>query len=283
MFKDNIIALIPARISSKRIKQKNIKLLNNVPLIVYSISFSYKIIRLCYVSSDSQAVLKIAKDHGAGLIHRPKIYATDTSTDQEVIKHAIENLQDRAILGDNRGLIVYLRPTTPFRQINLVKKAINIMIYHPEYTGLRSVELMGESALKSLFLVDGLLQPIVKGDTRKYINGCNDSRNGKGLHNGPYQTLIPVHGGSQPNELLPCYVIDYTNISKVSITDLPNQLLPPTYKANGYVDIARVEEVLRGNLWGDRVYGFVTPWTIEIDTPEDWERAEWFISQKKGG
>ena len=60
---------------------------------------------------------------------------------------------------------------------------------------------------------------------------------------------------------------------------MPNQLCPPTYKPNGYVDIARVKEVKEGRLWGDQVYGYLTPHTPEIDTPQGWDYAAWFMNR----
>ena len=65
----------------------------------------------------------------------------------------------------------------------------------------------------------------------------------------------------------------------MNVTDLPNQLVEPTYKANGYVDIARTEQILSGKLWGDQVIGYTTPRTVEIDTIDDWEYAAWMMGR----
>ncbi len=54
--------------------------------------------------------------------------------------------------------------------------------------------------------------------------------------------------------------------------DKPSQLCPATYKPNGYVDILRAEH---GGSWGRNIMAFLTPPTIELDTEEDWEFAEW--------
>ena len=61
-------------------------------------------------------------------------------------------------------------------------------------------------------------------------------------------------------------------------TNKSSQLLPKTYKANGYVDIIlpREGKVTQG-VYGDRCIPFITPRTIDIDTMEDFEYAEWLI------
>ena len=58
-----IIALIPARSGSERIKNKNIKTLNNIPLIAYTIksAINSKIFDKIIVSTDSKKYSKISK------------------------------------------------------------------------------------------------------------------------------------------------------------------------------------------------------------------------------
>ena len=65
--KESLIALIPARSGSERIKNKNIYNLNNKPLIAYSINSALKskIFDRIIVSTDSLRYAKIAKKYGA--------------------------------------------------------------------------------------------------------------------------------------------------------------------------------------------------------------------------
>ena len=57
------IAIIPARSGSKRIKNKNIKLFKNKPIISYAIKtcINSKIFDKIFVSTDSEKIAKIAK------------------------------------------------------------------------------------------------------------------------------------------------------------------------------------------------------------------------------
>lgn len=78
--------------------------------------------------------------------------------------------------------------------------------------------------------------------------------------------LIPIYDGGDDN------------------TDQPNDLVTKTYHPNGYIDICRAEKIKHGYLWGNRFnppYGYLTPRTIEIDTPEDFEYAQWWAQRYK--
>ena len=84
------ICLIPARSGSKRIKNKNILKINKKPMIHWSIQIAKKskIFKKIFVSSDSKKVNNIAKSSGALVpFKRPKKFATDKSTDRDVLNH----------------------------------------------------------------------------------------------------------------------------------------------------------------------------------------------------
>ena len=64
------IAIIPARIGSKRIKKKNIKLFNSKPMIFWTIKKikESRIFDLIVVSSDSQKILNMSKNYKADIL-----------------------------------------------------------------------------------------------------------------------------------------------------------------------------------------------------------------------
>ena len=143
-----IIALIPARSGSKRIPNKNIKLLGGKPLVVWSIETALALKLPCYVSTDSQEIADISRQAGAEIINRPKELATDTATDWDVIRHAIGEAKT--------DLVVYLRPTTPLRESQVVWNAVRFMQLNPGYSLLRSVHEMDESPYKCVIDRDGV-------------------------------------------------------------------------------------------------------------------------------
>ena len=59
-----ILALVTARKGSKRLPNKNIRLLGNKPLIVWTINSAKNIPEICdiLVSTDDQAIVSISKD-----------------------------------------------------------------------------------------------------------------------------------------------------------------------------------------------------------------------------
>ncbi len=66
-------------------------------------------------------------------------------------------------------------------------------------------------------------------------------------------------------------------------TGKPNQECFRSFKGNGYIDLIKPSYVREtGKLWG-RCIGYITPRTIEIDTPEDLQYAEWFAWKRNGG
>ena len=86
-----IIAIIPAREGSKGIKNKNIKKLNGVPLISYSISSAKKskLIDKVFVSTDGKQISRISKIYGAEVIIRPKKISNNIIMPDAAVVHAI--------------------------------------------------------------------------------------------------------------------------------------------------------------------------------------------------
>jgi CMP-N,N'-diacetyllegionaminic acid synthase len=67
----------------------------------------------------------------------------------------------------------------------------------------------------------------------------------------------------------------------VDKANLPNHLYETTYHPNGAIDIIRPSEVLKHNLYGSNCIAYLTPWTIEIDTPADLEYARFLVGRRE--
>ena len=90
------LGIIPARGGSKRVPNKNIRLLNGKPLINYTIKAAKKSTKLdrIIVSTDSLEIADICKKSGAEVpFIRPKELAQDTTADKPVLIHAIKWLR----------------------------------------------------------------------------------------------------------------------------------------------------------------------------------------------
>ena len=162
-----IVALIPARSGSKRIRNKNLQKVGSSTLIEISISHAKncKKISNVFVSSDSSSILGIAQNAGASTVLRPKKLSTDFSTANQVVEHfisfALENIPEFSI----NSTIIYMQPTSPFRSQNLVDKCLRIFLQD----------------LKPLVVVSKVVQ-----------------HPSKMLYNSEQNTLLPFESNSSP-------------------------------------------------------------------------------------
>jgi CMP-N-acetylneuraminic acid synthetase len=120
------IALICARGESKGLPGKNIKLLEGMPLIGWSIQIALKLKKVSrvIVSTDSEEIAKIALQYGAEVpFIRPKELSLDNSPEWLVWRHAINYLE----INENEKSedIVVLPPTSPLRLTEDVNKCID--------------------------------------------------------------------------------------------------------------------------------------------------------------
>ncbi|MBK0371239.1 acylneuraminate cytidylyltransferase family protein [Flavobacterium agrisoli] len=119
------ISIIPARGGSKRLPEKNIKLLGGIPLIVHSILYAQankEIIDEVYVSTDDQKIKEIALQYGAKVMDRPEDISGDFEPTVSAVKHTLEQITDEV---EN---VVLLQPTNPLRPENLMKEAFQEFI-----------------------------------------------------------------------------------------------------------------------------------------------------------
>lgn len=113
------IAIIPARGGSKRLPQKNIKLLGGMPLLVHSILYAqqHDFIDAVYVSTDDTNIKKTALIHGAQVVERPKALSGDFEPTVSAIQHVLRSIDEPV---EN---VVLLQPTNPLRPENLLQEA----------------------------------------------------------------------------------------------------------------------------------------------------------------
>ena len=117
------IVIIPARGNSKRLLNKNIKLLGGIPLMVHSINYAKRhgFIDAIYVSTDNEDIKQIALRNGVLVIDRPKELSGDLEPTVTVLKHVLETIKDHDV--EN---IVLLQPTNPLRPKHLLAEAFEL-------------------------------------------------------------------------------------------------------------------------------------------------------------
>ena len=120
------IAIIPARMGSKRIEKKNIKNFNSKPMIEWTFRIIKKsnIFQKIVLSSESNRILNLGRRLGFDiLIKRPKNLADDHTGTIELIQHAIRELEKEFLIKN----ICCVYPCNPFIQIKDLKKSIYLL------------------------------------------------------------------------------------------------------------------------------------------------------------
>ena len=136
----SIVALIPARAGSKRVPDKNIKVLAGHPLMAYTISCALqsRIFSAVVVSTDSQHYAEVSRHYGAEVpFLRPDEFAGDLSPDIEWVEFTLDELR-RA--GREYDCFSLLRPTSPFRQPATIVRAWKEFLAEDGVDSLRAVE-----------------------------------------------------------------------------------------------------------------------------------------------
>jgi CMP-N,N'-diacetyllegionaminic acid synthase len=159
-----ILCLIPARSGSKGLPDKNIKMMVNKPLMVWSIEQAketeyYKRgdMRIV-VSTDSEKYKDIGLKWGAEVpFLRPKELSKDNSTDLMFLKHALYWLNENEKYKPE--YILHLRPTQPCREKGLIDDCLNKFI-GSEFDSLRTVIPTKKTPYKMYIKKDDELLPL---------------------------------------------------------------------------------------------------------------------------
>ena len=148
-----IIAVIPAKGASSRLPNKNMKPINNKPMLFYSIQAAKEcdIIDKIYVSTDSDEIAEYSASCGIEIIRRGEELGGEAPI-VEVYKHAVKTLNDDAI-----KYIVGIQPDHPDRTVDLSsaikyvldKKYDELISVDGSGTVNGSLKIMSAEAIKS--------------------------------------------------------------------------------------------------------------------------------------
>ena len=117
-----IVAMIPARIGSERLKYKNLRLLAGKPVISYAVNAAKeaKIFDNIVINSDEQIFKEIADKNNVEFYLRPKFLGGSTIQSDDVVfdflKHHVCDL------------LVWVNPIAPLQTGAEINKAINFLI-----------------------------------------------------------------------------------------------------------------------------------------------------------
>ena len=117
-----IVAMIPARLGSKRIKQKNLRLLDGKPLVSHVLDKckDADIFSEIYINSESGIFKSVADEYGVKLYIRDPIFATDDATNDQFILDFINHI--------DCDIVVQVNPTSPLVQAEEIKSFVTEML-----------------------------------------------------------------------------------------------------------------------------------------------------------
>lgn len=120
------IVVIPARGGSKGIHRKNLMKIGGIPLLSRSINAA-KLAKIenIYVSTDDQEIKSLALTEGVKVIDRPLQLATDYTSTDEVLNHAIDVLLKTNFSVSSQ--LFLLQCTSPFTQAKTLNDISNLL------------------------------------------------------------------------------------------------------------------------------------------------------------
>jgi CMP-N-acetylneuraminic acid synthetase len=143
------------------VSDKNIRCLDGHPLIAYAIraALDANVFNSVMVSTDSEQYADIARYYGAAVTFlRPSELAGDKSPDIQWVEHLLSALRAEGRVPD---CFAILRPTSPFRQSDTIRRAWSQFQKTDGIDSLRAVEPCGQHPGKMWTINGPLMSPIL--------------------------------------------------------------------------------------------------------------------------
>lgn len=138
--KPRAVAFVPARSGSKRVPNKNVRSLNGHPLLAYSIraAIDSGVFDTVICATDSKFYAEVAQHYGAEIpFLRGAEISGDKSPDIEWVVWMLRKLQAE---GRKFEAFSILRPTSPFRLPETIRRAWAAFMQDPRADSLRAIE-----------------------------------------------------------------------------------------------------------------------------------------------
>ena len=235
------VAFIPARQGSKRVPGKNVRVVHGHPLLAYTIAPALEsgVFDDVIVSTDSEEIAAIARHYGADVpFLRPAPFAGDTSPDIEWLDYSLRELHRQGRTWDCFSL---LRPTSPFRTADTIRRAWSLFRAQDGVDSLRAVEKCTQHPGKMWVVRGSRMFPLL-----------------------PFGLVSPTPQSAEGGRDQPWH-------------STPYQALPPVYVQNASLEIAWTRIVFeRRTIAGDVLVPFLTEGYegFDINGPMDWMVAE---------
>ena len=135
--KKKIIALVPVRKGSERVKNKNIKPFGDTSLLKLKLEILKRVsgIDEIIVNSDCEDMLKLAKENQVSIFKRDEYYARSIINNSDFFEHIAQNCEDDSV-------IMYSPVTCPFIKISTFENAIKQFKQFKDHNSLTSAFLV---------------------------------------------------------------------------------------------------------------------------------------------
>lgn len=160
----NILAIVPARSGSKGIPEKNIAILNGIPLIGHVGIFLKELDFVDYalLSTDSAKYAQIGRSYGLNTpFLRPHSLSGDTSLSIDVWRHAW--IEAEKITRKIYDICIFLEPTSPFRKPEDIYNALDLL------TNIEIDSVVSVSKTQAHFTPEKTMQIDDLGFLSKYV------------------------------------------------------------------------------------------------------------------
>jgi CMP-N-acetylneuraminic acid synthetase len=150
--------------------------------------------------------------------------------------------------------------------IDFIKHAIDWFEHQEKNKPDLLVHLRPTTPLRDPELIDEAIESLLKRNEATSLRSVHELAE-------PPQKMFGIDNG---------YLIGlFPHETRPEYYNLPRQAFPKAYHPNGYVDILKTEFIKQHNtLHGPRILGFVTPFSIEIDNPNDFDYLEYSIDKQ---
>lgn len=134
-----MIAMIPARLGSKRIPKKNLRYLGDKPLVQYPIDLALQIpeFESVWVNTESEELGKVIENMGAKFHKRPAEFSGDNCTNREFTYHFMCNHEC--------DYVIMINSTSPLLRLETVQKFVEFVNANDYDTVLSVVSEKAES------------------------------------------------------------------------------------------------------------------------------------------
>lgn len=134
--------MIPARLGSKRVKKKNLRMLGDKPLIAHVVETAVASGEFdgVFINSESRIFESVAQRYGASFYQRPAVLSSDDATNDDFALDFMDNVPC--------DVLVQLNPTSPFTTTEDIRRAKEMFTRDEHDTVLAAKEIRVEGVFR---------------------------------------------------------------------------------------------------------------------------------------